>query len=95
MAATGRSDLTSDAWTPWISEVCARVGVDPALIDVPFVHDLTRQVAHRYERPMAPVSAHIVGIALGLALAADPDLDAPTKLADLAASVVATLPPES
>lgn len=95
MAATGRSDLTSDAWTPWIAEVCARVGVDSSLIDVAFVHDLTKQVAHRYERPMAPVSAHIVGVALGLALAADPDLDVPALLAELAASVEATLPLET
>lgn len=92
MAATGRSDLTSDTWAPWIAEVCGRLGVDPALVDVAAVHDLTRQVAHRYERPMAPMSAHIVGIALGLALAADPDLDAPAALAAFHETVLSTLP---
>ncbi len=95
MAATGRHDLTADTWAPWIAEVCARLGVDPSLVDVPAIHDLTRQVAHRYERPMAPVSAHLVGIALGMALAADPDLDAAALLAELHAEVVATLPSES
>lgn len=65
----GRTDLTSNTWTPWINDVCARLGVDPALVDVPLVHDLTKQIAHRYERPMAPIGSYILGIALGAALA--------------------------
>lgn len=93
MAERTRTDLTSDAWTPWIETVCTRLDLDPGVVDVSLIHDLTKQVAHRYERPMAPVSAHLIGIALGRALATDPDLDAAEMLRRLADTVEATLPP--
>lgn len=92
MAERTKADLTSDEWDPWIAQVCDRLGVDASLVDVALVHDLTKQVAHRFARPMAPVSAHIVGIALGLALAQDPNIDVGATLRDLAASVESTLP---
>lgn len=62
------ADLSSSRWDEWIAEVCGLLGVDPDLVDVPLVHDLTKQIAHRYERPMAPVGSYILGIALGAAL---------------------------
>lgn len=98
MAQEGRTDLNSEKWTPWITQVCERLGVDPALVDVPLVHDLTRQIAHRYDRPMAPVGSYIMGIALGAALANGRSeggrTDADALLADFAARIDETLPPQ-
>ncbi|MCE1178947.1 MAG: DUF6457 domain-containing protein [Micrococcales bacterium] len=61
------SDLheTEARWHAWVSEVCAELGVDPALVDIELIHRLTKEVAHRGERPMAPVSAYILGMAVG------------------------------
>ncbi|WP_174521120.1 DUF6457 domain-containing protein, partial [Kribbia dieselivorans] len=50
---------------PWILQACATVGVDPRLVDVDRVHTLTGRVAEGLERSMAPISAFIVGLALG------------------------------
>jgi hypothetical protein len=51
----------------WLQEACAAIGVDYSLLDVSLVLELTKQVAHRFVRPMAPVSAYALGIAVGLA----------------------------
>src|SRR5699024_11356973 len=83
------SDLNE--WTPWINDVCGRLGVDPALVDVPLVHDLTRNIAHRYDRPMAPVGSYIMGIALGAPLAREPGAAPRGPLADFAAKTDMTL----
>lgn len=91
--AKGRTDLTSDKWTPWITQVCELLDVDPALVDVPLVHDLTRNIAHRYDRPMAPVGSYIMGIALGAALA-NGETDAQALLDDYAQRIEQTLPKE-
>lgn len=95
MGTEGRTDLTSEKWTPWINEVCAQLGVEPALVDVPLVHDLTKNIAHRYDRPMAPVGSYIMGIALGAALASDLSAEPAELLEDFAAKIETTLPPQS
>ena len=41
------------------------MGVDPALVDVAGVHELTRDIAHGFSRPMAPVGSYILGLAVG------------------------------
>ncbi len=51
-------------WDGWVVRACAAVGVDPDLVDIDEIHQLTKQVAHRFERPMAPVSSFILGLAL-------------------------------
>lgn len=53
------------AWRPFIERACAAVGVDPALVDEGMILTLTREVAHSGARPMAPVSAFILGLAAG------------------------------
>ena len=63
VAMTGRTahdDL--HAWDQWLSVACAEVGVDPALVDIELIHDLSREIAHSGMRPMAPVSAFILGL---------------------------------
>lgn len=92
-ASRGRTDLTSDKWGPWINEVCTLLGVDPDVVDVELVHDLTKNIAHRYTRPMAPVGSYIMGIALGAALAGGEE-KAEELLAEYARRIESTLPAE-
>lgn len=56
---------TEARWYDWIEEACAAVGIDPESVDVPGVHALTKLIAHGFERPMAPVGAYILGVAVG------------------------------
>ena len=58
-------------WRPFIERTCEAAGVDPTLVEVDQILDLTREVAHGGSRPMAPVSAYI----LALAAAGRPDAD--------------------
>jgi hypothetical protein len=75
-----------EEWGQWVARACAALDVDPALVDVTAIHVLTKQIAHRSVRPMAPVGAFIVGVALGQSGGeADPK--------DLAARLEALLPP--
>lgn len=53
-------------WHDWIVEACKALDVDPALVDVKAIHGLTKRIAHEYERPMAPVGAYILGLAVGV-----------------------------
>ncbi len=57
-------------WHDWIVRACEAVGVDPDLVDVAGVHELTGDIAHGFSRPMAPVGAFIWGLALGQARSA-------------------------
>ena len=54
-------------WGPWIARACEAVGVDPDVVDVTEIHALTKEIAHGFSRPMAPVGAFILGVALGQA----------------------------
>lgn len=54
-------------WTEWVRDACAAVGVDADLVDIVEIHHLSKEVAHRLERPLAPVSTFILGLALGAA----------------------------
>lgn len=58
-----RAPLNQADWQPWIDHVCAAVDVDPALVDLTAIHELTGRVAGDFTRPMAPVAAHIWGLA--------------------------------
>ncbi len=67
----------------WVTAACAELGLDPAEVPVPTVLDLARDVAHQVLRPGAPVSAYLLGLAVGRG--ADPAV-AVARLAGLAAS---------
>lgn len=58
-----RTPIDQSRWQAWIDHVCAGVGVDARLVDARAIHDLTGVVAAIYERPMAPVAAHLAGMA--------------------------------
>lgn len=53
------------AWDEWCTTAAKAVGVEPAWIDVARIHALSRVVAHDFERPLAPVSTYILGLAVG------------------------------
>lgn len=56
-------------WLDWVASASDAVGVDAADIDIVEIHLLSKHVAHRLERPLAPVSTFILGLALGAAQA--------------------------
>jgi len=49
----------------WIDAASAELGVDRAAVDAKMVLDLAREVAHRVDRPAAPVTAFLLGVAVG------------------------------
>ncbi|MBG6068840.1 DUF6457 domain-containing protein [Micromonospora ureilytica] len=49
----------------WVTAVCAELDLDPAGVPVPAVLDLARDVAHQVLRPGAPVTAYLLGLAVG------------------------------
>lgn len=73
-------------WQNWVDELCESLGVDPSLVDIPAVLGLTREIAHRFDRPMAPVGSFL----LGMALASNPN----TSVDDLVSRIEASLPAE-
>ncbi len=62
-----------EGWHTFVEQACEAVGVDPALVDINAVLDMTREVAHAGARPMAPISAYLLGLAIGLDADADPE----------------------
>jgi hypothetical protein len=49
----------------WAGAVCAELGLDPASLDVPVILDMARDVAHGVARPAAPLTAYLLGVAVG------------------------------
>ncbi len=52
----------------WTAAVCADLGLDPGSADTKTVLDLARDVAHGVARPAAPLTAYLVGVAVGQGL---------------------------
>ena len=72
---------TLDEWT---AQVCAALGLDPALVDRDTVLDLARDVAHGVARPAAPLTAYLFGLAVGSG----------RTVPDAAAAITALIPAE-
>ncbi len=49
----------------WAAAVCRELGLDPAALDPRLVLDLARDVAHGVARPAAPLTAYLLGVAVG------------------------------
>lgn len=49
----------------WLAAVCAELGIDQDSVDVRAVLDLARDVARGVDRPAAPLTAYLLGIAVG------------------------------
>ncbi|MDG4763113.1 DUF6457 domain-containing protein [Solwaraspora sp. WMMD406] len=71
----------SDTMDQWLAVATAELGLDPDDVPVPVVLDLARDVAHNVLRPGAPVTAYLLGVAVGRG--ADP-VEAGARLAALA-----------
>ena len=65
------SDLVAaeHEWHDWIADACAALDVDPDAVDVAGIHALTKDIAHGFARPMAPVGSYILGLAVGARVA--------------------------
>ena len=48
----------------WIGAACGELGVDRASVDERVILDLARDAAHRVDRPAAPVTAFLAGLAV-------------------------------
>jgi hypothetical protein len=49
----------------WTEALCAELGLDPGDINQKTVLDLARVVAHTVDRPAAPLTAYLLGVAVG------------------------------
>jgi Domain of unknown function (DUF6457) len=49
----------------WIDVACAELGIDRSSVDERAVLALARDVAHQVDRPAAPVTSFLLGLAVG------------------------------
>ena len=49
----------------WVEAAALELGLDPGVIEPKQVLDVARDVAHQVIRPGAPVTAYLMGIAVG------------------------------
>ncbi len=49
----------------WTEAVCAEFGIEPSAAATRAVLDVTRDVAHQVARPAAPLTAYLLGVAVG------------------------------
>jgi hypothetical protein len=55
-----------NALEDWVAQVCAMLGIDaPDQAQTGAVLDVAREVAHGVLRPAAPLSAYLMGVAVG------------------------------
>jgi hypothetical protein len=66
----------------WTAAACADLGIDQATVDVRQILDLARDAAHQVDRPAAPVTAYLLGVAVGGGM---PAAEAAARLRALAA----------
>ena len=78
-----RGDGSMPTLDEWTAQVTAELGLDPALVDRDRVLDLARDVAHGVARPAAPLTAYLLGLAVGRGLSA----------AEAAGRIAALIPP--
>jgi hypothetical protein len=69
----------------WAAAVCGELGLDPAALDPRLVLDLARDVAHGVARPAAPLTAYLLGVAVGQG---QPPAEAAARISQLAAQWV-------
>ena len=66
----------------WTAAACADLGIDLAAVDIRQILDLARDAAHQVDRPAAPLTAYLLGVAVGAGMPAD---EAAARLRALAA----------
>jgi len=71
------------AMDDWTAAVCTELGLDPAAADLRAILDVARDAAHSVARPAAPLTAFLLGLAVGRGAALP---DAAARVSALAAS---------
>ncbi|MGI9006530.1 MAG: DUF6457 domain-containing protein [Streptosporangiaceae bacterium] len=64
----------------WIEAACAELGVEAVLVDQRMILDLARDASHQVDRPAAPVTAFLLGVAVGRGGALGPATEQLTAL---------------
>lgn len=79
-------DLSAEEarWADWVRHTSEVLGIDPALVDIGAIHALTKVIAHELDRPLAPVSSFMLGLAIGVR---GPDADPAALQAAIEATV--------
>lgn len=49
----------------WTEVVCLEFGLSPESVDIRTILDMARDVAHGVDRPAAPLTAYMLGLAVG------------------------------
>jgi len=49
----------------WTEALCAELGLDPGDVDQKTVLNLARVAAHTVDRPAAPLTTYLLGVAVG------------------------------
>jgi len=49
----------------WVMAVSSDLGLDRGTADTRAILDVAREVAHHVDRPAAPVTAYLIGVAVG------------------------------
>lgn len=57
--------LPPEALDDWVLAASAELGLQPELATTALILDLARDVAHDVARPAAPVTAYLLGLAVG------------------------------
>jgi hypothetical protein len=65
----------------WIKAACTELGVDPGEVHRDLVLDMARDVAHGVARPAAPLTAYLIGLAVGRGT---PVRDAAARITEMA-----------
>lgn len=82
-----------EAMEQWIDELARTLGEEPLTpIETVRLLDVARDVAHRVERKMTPISAFMIGCAVGRELARG--ITRTEALTEALSRLDATLPPE-
>jgi hypothetical protein len=55
----------NDELDDWVAKAAHELGLDPAEVPTQAVLDLAKDVAHGVVRPGAPVTAYLMGLAVG------------------------------
>jgi uncharacterized protein DUF6457 len=75
----------------WTGAMCAELGLDPAAVNQKTVLNLARVAAHLVDRPVAPLTAYVLGLAVGRGAPLD---ETAAKIQQLARAWSAEHPPE-
>jgi hypothetical protein len=75
----------------WLEAACAELGVDPGEVHRDLILDVARDVAHGVARPAAPLTAYLLGLAVG---GGTPIRDAAARISEMAESWRGRRPPD-